>query len=322
MAVSNLVGAIKVFPNGEPPKTRTRKADRDFACPSLKVEVRPSRFHLAEKLYEHFNRLYNDMPYKEAFDEWVAGETERKVAKYRAKRAKGKKYDKPALRVSASKTKECARLLALKMLGFPQQPIGEDSKWWSVAAMTGTTMHEQIELALKWLKVSKRSEWYIITEKKDFAGFADIELDPAAFPELGADALPTILDVKTVGDRDYKEGTWGQKVPGYIDQVSAYAYLEGKPLAVVLLVNRSDGRMMDFEWDVDPAQAQAVLDRASSIVEQSKARKLPAAEGLDDRGRPSFPCLNFCPFAALCARQEQDGSVQKALDEGKDPKDV
>jgi len=322
MAISTLIATVDT--NAKERKPRIRKADREFSPPEL--GLRPSRYRLAERIYEHFARVRGDYEYRRR---WEAFETEelrrrlaeddQRAAKRQSNADKPRKQYKP--RVRASELKSCARAQAMRMIGFAEAPTGTDSPWWNIAAISGTNLHERIEIALKFLGVSKRSEFNVTSPDGTFSGRVDHELDPAFFrEELGEDAVGAILDVKTVKTKDFAEGCWGSKIDGYLGQVSPYALLTNNPVGVVLLVDRGEGRMMDFEWDIDPEHAKKMLRRATKIAEHAESRTLPKAEA-KERGE-TFECFNFCPFRRQCFKDLDDGSIQAALRAGADPKEL
>ena len=323
MAISRKT-LISTADGGEPPKkARVFKKDRTFAPEEL--GLRPSRYRLAERLYDHFARCRQDQDYADRYERYVHAETViriKKASEFADYRDKGKENYVPKVRVRASEIKSCARQTTFRLMGFTPAEVGKDAPWWNLAALSGTELHEQIEIALSFLKVSKRAEFNLTTDDGTFSGRVDHELDGAAFvEELEENAVDAILDVKTVNEKAFKDGCWGDKVPGYLAQVSPYCLLTGNTIGVILLVDRGSGKLMDFEWTVDQAYAERMLLRANKIVAKVKARKLPKPEAFEN-GKPVFTCYNFCPFFRQCATQEEDGSVQYKLDQGVDPKEL
>ncbi len=311
---------------------RTRKADRPYSPPTLgyvapdgtfvQIEVRPSRYGLADKINAHYARLRNDQTYGNEYRRFVIVEKMKRLSEQKARMEKPLKGEKIPPRVRASELKDCARQVSMRLMGFEAAPVGENSPHWNIAALSGEELHEEIELALKFLKLSRRSEFTVSSQSGDFNGRVDHELDPEAFrEELGDDARSAVLDVKTVGPDDFKEGTWSSKVPGFIAQISAYGRLLGDEVGVVLMVDRGTGRMFDFEFDIDPDYGDRMLRRAERIVALVKERKLPKPEFFEN-GKPSFKCFQFCPFLRQCRIQEEDGSIQAKLNEGVDPKEL
>lgn len=313
-------------------KPRTKKADRPFSPPTLgyasqdgtfvPIELRPSRYRLAERVNDHYARLRNDRAYGNEYRRFVVAEKMKRLSEQKSLLEKPSKGTKTPPRVRASELKDCARQVTMRLMGFDAAPVGENSPHWNIAALSGEELHEEIELALKFLKLSYRSEFTVSSQSGDFSGRVDHELDPEAFrEELGDDAVAAVLDVKTVGPDDYKEGTWSSKVPGFIAQISAYGRILGDTVGVVLMVDRGTGRMFDFEFDIDPAYGDRMLLRAERIVERVKAKKLPKPEFYEN-GKPSFKCFQFCPFFRQCRIQEEDGSIQVKLNQGVDPKEL
>lgn len=292
-------------PEAEVPVKRQRinRDDRPFSPPDLLVEVRPYDYGLVDKLYGFFQAMRNDRSREATFldfreERHRLRQTERELAKTGPKPAYAPK-------VRASEIKECARKTTFRLLRFSERPIGTDSPQWSIAAQFGDNIHEIVGDALLYLGLSKRAEFDI--ENQLISGRVDHLLDGA------------VLDIKTVGEKDFKEKAWGDKVPGYIAQVSAYCRALEQPLGVVLLVNRNSGELFDFCWDVSSGLGAVQELRAATILGNVANRQLPSAEFFE-RGRPSFKCRLFCPFLGHCERQEATGDVQAALDKGADPK--
>ncbi len=323
---SSATRAVDGIEAGATKKARIKKADRPFQPPHIDVVLQPSRYGLAAKLMEHFARVRNEPPYAKEFGAFYRKQMLRKFSeqerleiwleKKRAEEAAGEQ--ERFLRVRASELKSCSRMQTMRLMGFTPADIGLDSPHWGVSASAGEQLHLMIEIALRFLRLVKRAEFTVKTEANDLGGRVDAELLGSAF---GAGVPDAIADIKTVGPDDYKEATWGKKVPGYIAQITAYARLTGNKVGVVLLVDRGSGRMMDFEWAIDEDQADALVARASNVVEQARSRRLPEAESFIS-GKPTFECFQFCPFSRLCFQQERDGSVQAALDAGADPQEM
>ena len=291
------------------PKPRIKKADRAFSPPEL--GLRPSRFGIAEKLYTHYQRCRQDLEYADQFYAFVRQERQQKIAddaKFAEWLKKKRASDEPReLRVSASKIKDCARATVLQLMRFPEDPVGLGSPHWNIAALSGELLHSEIEMALKFLGLVRRSEFRVYSRAKDLSGIVDIEL-------LGS---PVILDIKTVGVTDFKEGAWGSKVPGYMAQISVYGRLTNNSIGVILLLDRGSGKMLDLEFDIDPDFADKMLRRATKMVEYAKERKLPKPEKFDERGKPSYECFAFCPFRKVCFLQQENGLVEQWLAEGR-----
>ena len=287
-------------------KPRQNKAERPFSPPGLGLEASD---YVKSALEAHYLRLDQDPDYKERFEEYRLYQQEETIARERALRAR--EWTGPApIRVRGSEIKSCARQTFFRLIKAPGKTIGKDNPHWKLAARFGEVLHGELEIALKFLGLVERSEYHVRSPTNDYVGRVDIRLKNA----------PVILDIKTVKPEDFKEGPWAEKVPGYIEQVTGYAYLEGCTIGAVLMVDRSSGRLMEFSWEVSPEAGEAVLKRASWIVGAAKARQVPPAE-YREANRYDFRCHNFCPFEELCTRQ-QDGSVQIALDEGRDLREL
>lgn len=285
-------------------KPRQNKADRPFSPPALGLE--PSDY-VKSALEAHYIKLDQDAAYRERYEEFRLAHWEKNIAKERSLKAWRAKQTEPApIRVRGSEIKTCARQTFFRLIKAPGQPIGENSPHWKLAALSGDELHEELEIALKFIGLVEKSEYNVKSPANDYGGRVDIRLKH----------VPGILDIKTVKPEDFKEGPWAEKVPGYIDQVTGYAHLEGCTIGTILMVDRGSGRLMEFSWTVTPEAGEAVLKRAAWIVEAAKTKQVPPAE-YRDANRYDFRCRHFCPFEELCFRQQQDGSVQAALDEGK-----
>lgn len=318
-------------------KPRTKAGDKPFSPPDLAVqlwgtqtlaqlhpiELRPSRFGLADALNAHYQRLRRDAAYAEKYTRFRIDEKRKDLAKAESFLQWRVKQTGPApIRVRASELKECKRQVTMRLLGFTPGLVGEDSPHWNVAALIGENLHQEVEIALKFLGLSAKSEYRVQSPKKDLNGIIDHRLAAEAFEDdLEERAVPAILDVKSVGPDDFKKGTYSGKVKGFVMQISAYGLIEEVNLGVVLMADRGSGRFMDFEFDIDPLFAQKMFDRATDIVASVQERKLPVAEKFAG-SKPGGDCWNFCPFRRQCFRQEEDGSIQRRLDEGADPKEL
>jgi hypothetical protein len=306
--IATAAAGIELDDTEKKPAPRQRKADRPFSPPEL--GLRPSTLRVAERVLEHIQRTRSDQAYNLEFTRFYAEHLRHAADDIVAKAERYAGFTEPApIRTRASGLKECSRQQVMRLVGCVEAEVGKDSPHWAVSAILGERGHELVEASLKFLQIARRTEFAVYTEAGDLSGRVDAELLEE----------PAILDIKTVGEADFKEGPWGHKVPGYIAQVSVYAALTGNTKGVILLVDRGSGRMSDFEWDVDKLLAQRMFSRAAKIVEYAKKRQLPRPEGFE-KGGPSFKCRLFCPFYRQCLKQEEDGSVQMALDEGKDPR--
>lgn len=267
----------------EAPPTRTKKADRPFSPPNL--SLRPSSLNVANRLMRHI----------------------------------GQRLPREQARVYASGIKNCARQSAMAIMGFAKGPVGEDNPEWSVAADLGTWLHQKVEGWLHSIGGLIRAEFRVGND--DISGRVDALIGPyeGYGAEIEVAEQTYILDAKTINARDFAEGAYGRKVPGYIAQISVYGRLLGVTKGIVLLVDRGSGKMTDFEFDIDPEYADQLLARAATIRQLAEARQLPPAEEWGDSSFGSFTCKNFCAFYRQCAAEQLNGMVQVQLDRGVDP---
>jgi hypothetical protein len=308
--------AIRTIPSqadGEEVAAKGRaKAEKPFSPPEL--GLRPGSFGIADRLYRHVKEKRNSWQPKNVY---------------------------------ASGLKNCARSQMLGIAGFTpaESDKQQENPQWNVVADFGSALHELVEKWLKELGISVKSEYrvkYAVEGKSVVTGRVDhrvrvdhIELDQPEDSVLTAkitrQSREAILDVKTVGSKDFKQGAHSPKMPGYVAQLSVYCHLEGVKTAIILLVNRDSGELMELEFDYDPEYAEKMLRRAKGIVDWATANRLPPAEewaGSDG----SFGCKAFCPFYRQCKREQDTlgqytddqgreiGEVQMLLYSGADPK--
>ncbi len=326
MAISTLISTAQEKPTTGGHKPYVRKATRDenpHGPPEL--GLRPSRYRLAERLYAHFAKVRNDREYQREYEAYETEELRKRLVSddaWAAKRAANK--DRPrkvyAPRVRASELKDCARGVAMRLMEFPAAPTGEGNPHWNIAGVSGSAIHERIQIALTFLKVSDQSEFSVYSADSTFSGRVDHRLSPSAFPELGDAALPAICDVKTVGSDDFAKGYWGDKVEGYLKQVSPYCRLTGCPVGVILLVDRGSGKLLDFEFDADADHGDKMLRRAAMIAGLAERRQLPKPES-KERGE-TFACFNFCGHREMCEAEIRNGEVQTLLGQGVSPSEI
>lgn len=284
-------------------RTYVKKADRGFAPAGSGYQ--PSQYRLAEQLYEHYARCRNDREYGGRYTAYLLETRLTAVREEQQVAASRRSRNGVAQRVRASEVKNCERQLTFRLLDFEAAPTGVGHPEWNLAALSGTGLHSEIEVALSYLGLSERSEYAVTSEDGSFSGRVDHRLagPPAA-----------ILDVKTVSQKDFDERCWGRKISGYTAQVSAYALLERVSIGVVLLVNRNTGELFDYQWEVDTEYAQSVLARARRVVEKVQNRQLGYPEtwsGADG----GYYCQNLCPYFTHCEVERRTGSIQSALDE-------
>lgn len=308
--------------NTEPPKrSRIKREDRNFSPPDLgwtpkggefrPIEMRPAALAVAEGIY---------------------------------KLLRSKRRDFRAERVYASGIKNCVRQQMMGIAGFRKDPVGENNPEWLVSADLGEWLHNKVEGWLKEIGGSVHSEFNVRSGDDTLGGRVDHTLadqivevkdiptekrgtrtvqkalrspeDYQALVEVAGELY--VLDAKTVGAKDFREGAWGRKVPGYVAQITTYGTILGITKGIVLMVCRDNGEMMDMEFDIDPEYGKYLLRRAKGVVDWSAMRRLPPAEEWTDKGA-SFVCNNFCPFYTRCAVQQRTGKVQELLDAGFTP---
>ncbi len=291
-----------------------RKEEKPFSPPDL--GLRPGSFGIADKVYRHVKASRKSWQPKNVY---------------------------------ASGIKNCARQQAMGIIGF--KPAESDKQLenpqWNVVADFGSALHELVERWLKELGISVKSEYRVKYETDGQVVLSgrvdhrvkveDITLDQPEESVLTAkiarQSREAILDVKTVGSKDFKQGAHGPKMPGYVAQLSVYCHLEGVKTAIILLVNRDSGELAEYEFDYNPEFAEKMLRRAKGVTDWAAMKRLPPAEewaGSDG----SFGCKAFCPFYRQCAKEQatmgqykddQDreiGSVQASLYAGTNPKNL
>lgn len=262
-----------------------RKADRGFA-PDW-TDIRPSSLNLAERLY--------------AF-----------VRENQSRR--------PQSRVYASQISECARKMVFNMWEMkaetPQAVL--DNPQWAVTAEIGTVIHDLIEVWLKNEGELIDSEFRVQSPDGAVSGRVDAlmwGLEDSAGTVLRS-AERVVVDVKTVGKKDFEQGTWGWKVEKYQKQLQLYGNILGVEKAVVLLVCRDDGRMFDFEFPIHPEQGEVLMRRATQIVEMADRMIVPPAESLGTKA------CDFCSFQRACQAEEETGAVSAAIENNEDLREV
>jgi hypothetical protein len=298
---------------------RVRKADRGFSPDGL--GLRPCSVRIAEQLNLHFQRVRegDDVAYADRWYEFLRREQRERLlqAGKMAEWYKSKRGTPMKPRVQASKLKECGRQQWFKMSGFPKtEQVGKDSPHWCISALVGEELHFMVETALKFLGLARRAEFRVYSADNTLGGIVDVELE----------GHPVILDIKSVGPDDFKEGAWGSKVPGYMAQISVYGRLTDNTRGIILLADRGSGKFLDLEFDIDPGYADELLGRATELVRKVNDREMPAPEGFQN-GRPVFTCHKFCPFFRLCllneeTREAEGGVVERWLAQGATPEEI
>lgn len=260
---------------------------------------------LAERLYAHVVELRNEVDL--LGDQLVLLGWEDTRPRYRQQKT-----------VYASGVTDCARQIALSVIGLKKEPTGEDYPQWSVVAEFGTAIHELVERWLREIGVLVRAEFRVTDPNNVLSGRVDaliraagLEPDPIDEETPDIEALVDvageeyILDVKTVGDKDFKEGAWGRKFKKYVAQISVYGKILGVKKGLVLLVNRGTGELQDIEFDIDFDYADQLLAR----VPPSWDGRAPGSTGSGGLGRGRrWICLcNVLPFL----RALQEGTPER-----------
>lgn len=233
---------------------------------------------------------------------------------------KEERGDREQIRVYASGVTSCERQQTMAIMGFRKAPTGVNNPEWSVVADFGTAIHELFE---KWLDAvgavtrdadgKPRSEFRVSAEDDSWSGRVDHEV------EINGETY--ILDVKTVGRKDYDKGLKSEKFKKYVAQVHLYCGRLGLKRAIILLVCRDSGRMQDFIIEIDPDVVEQVNLRARTIKAKADRRELGTPEDWSG-ARGSFACNNFCPFYRQCWSQQEYGDMQAALDRGEKPEEL
>lgn len=255
----------------KPTKATKTKEDKPFSPPGL--NLRPGTFNVRQRIFDF-------------------------VRKEQATRRR------PQTRVHASSIKECARKQAFAIMGFTptETQMQKDNPHWYASADFGTEMHNRVEEYLAGAGLLVKAEYRVESADGAVSGRVDALIEDslwAGVVEEGKTARQAILDVKTVKHEDFKKGAYADKVKGYVAQLSVYCRLENVPTAIILMVSRNTGEMLELEFDVDTEYADSLLERASWIAQSAEKRELPPAEEWG-----SFYCTAFCPFYRLCKREE------------------
>lgn len=192
-------------------------------------------------------------------------------------------------RVYASQITDCRRKLTLALMDVERCPTGVNNPEWRLVAEFGTILHELMEGWLDEIGLSVRSEFRL--GDNNWSGRADHEVE--------LDGERYVLDVKTVGRKDFDQGANGRKFKKYGAQLSLYGQEMGLSRGIILLVCRDSGRVAEFVLDVDAERAARLREKAKDTVLRAAERRLPPAEEWsgEDGG---FSCINFCPFYRLC----------------------
>ena len=203
------------------------------------------------------------------------------------------KYYSPTT-VSASKIDGCARAIYYEAHKYEQRDI-EGKPEWRMVAEFGTALHALME---QWFQdLGATTETRIVSDDHTFSAQFDGTLHTK-------DGERVIYDIKTVAPKYFEQGERSFKFRKYIAQLSTAGYLEGIRYAVVLLVNRESGALREYEFEIDPVYAEALLKRARDVMGMIENEQLPPAElwGKSDE-YPSFYCKTFCPFLLHCTKE-------------------
>lgn len=212
-------------------------------------------------------------------------------------------FNRPT-RVRASSVDGCQRATFFDIAGFPETNIAEDNPHWRVSAAIGTAIHNLLEDILDTVSLPSETE-YTVEVPGVFGG----KVDGRVF----VNGEWVLLDWKTVGAADFRQGAGLYKIKKYFAQLSSYAAVEGINKAVVILINRNNGAMQELELILDPAYGQSLLRRAEDTMTLVRTRTVPVADKLF-----SSDC-RFCRFQRQCGEEEATGYIQRQLDAGVPP---
>lgn len=210
--------------------------------------------------------------------------------------------------VYASNIKNDARHQVFTLLGIPESdPVGENNPEWAAVAEFGTALHDIGEGWLKQLGILKRAEFRVRSRCGSVTGRGDAEL------QMADDTF--IADLKTVGRRDFDQGAHGRKFDKYIAQLNVYGSILGLRKGMVILFCRDSGRMQEFIINLRPSEGAALIARAQDIMCAVRAKiVLPSESAPRDQ--------MFNPYRTLSKLEDETGWVQRALDDGVDPKTI
>ena len=182
-------------------------------------------------------------------------------------------------RVYASEISNCDRRITFALLGCEPDAPRSDSP----SALLGDAIHAHLEALL-----AEAYPGRVETEVRVVSGAVSGRIDALLIED---DNTPTVVDIKTVGAREWATRS---KVEEYIDQISVYAALVEAQTGVVLLVNRDTGEMEELRFEIDRARAEALLYKALRL--QSLALEGYIAEAV---AWGTEEC-RWCPFRRRC----------------------
>ena len=198
---------------------------------------------------------------------------------------------RPQRLVYASDANGCERKLTLALLGVPATDTIERDHWlWS--AEIGTAIHQQLQSLFQQLYPNCQIELRV-----EEAGILSGRIDVLAEIE----GKLTVIDIKTVGSREYRART---KIGQYKDQINLYGRLTGAEVGCILLVNRDTGELDEIVFEIDTERAEALLNRAAGIVALAKSGVIGRAEWFG-----SQYCSLFCPYRTLCYDLDNEGFI-------------
>ena len=192
-------------------------------------------------------------------------------------------------RVYVSEISACGRRITFALLGCaPDAPRSDNP-----SALIGDAIHAHLEALLV-----EAFPGRVETEVRVVNGAVSGRIDALLIED---DNTPTVVDIKTVGAREW---ALRSKVEEYVDQISVYAALVGAQTGVVLLVNRDTGEMEEIRFDVDRTRAEALLDKARRL--QALARDGYIAEAT---AWGTEEC-RWCPFRKRCDPLDKSGVLE------------
>ena len=182
-------------------------------------------------------------------------------------------------RVYASEISGCERRITFALLGCEPDVPQTDSP----SALMGDAIHSYLESLL-----SEAYPGRVETEVRVVGDAVSGRIDVLLTED---DGTPTVIDIKTVGAREWAARS---KVEEYVDQISVYAALVGAATGVILLVNRDTGEMEELRFEIDYARAEALFAKARRLQELARNGFVAEATawGTD--------ACRWCPYRRRC----------------------